>query len=127
MGGSECQDDVHKIESQCMVVKMTVLSFCREDECGFQSETSTASKAVGAVATTAALALAARRVGVAATSALGLAYLVGSFFSEHLAQSSKAEVDEEAEFKRQFVAYVTKKQQLIIDSPSANCSNQVEL
>ena len=140
MGWSECQDDVHKIESQCMVVKMTVLSVCTEAECGFQSETSTASKVLGALALAAVPAAIGRAVLAGAAALPGAAalaggaalvgvasLLLGASSSKHPTQASKAkEVDEEAEFKRQFVAHVTKKEQLIIDSTSANCSKQVE-
>ena len=127
MDGSECQDDVHKIESQCMVVKMTVLSVCREAECVFQSETSIASKIAGAIGTAATLLAAAATGSLAVAAVGGTALLLGKALSEDETQTTEAkEVDEKAEFKRQFVAHVTKKKQLIIDSTSANCSKQVE-
>jgi hypothetical protein len=111
-----------------MVVKMPVLSFCREAECGFQSETSTTSKVLKAIATTTlTLAAVSGRAAVAVPVALvgGAAFLFGTSPSKHPTQASKAKEVDEA-FKRQFVAHVTKKKQLIIDSTSANCSNQVE-
>ena len=127
MGWSECQDDVHKIESQCMVVKMTVLSFCTEAECVFQSETSITSIVVGAIGTVAVIAAAAATGSIAVAVAGGTALLLSKALSRDETQTTEAkEVDEEAEFKRQFVAHVTKKEQLIIDSTSANCSKQVE-
>jgi len=127
LGWSECQDDVHKIESQCMVVKMTVLSFCTEAECVFQSETSITSIVVGAIGTVAVIAAAAATGSIAVAVAGGTALLLSKALSRDETQTTEAkEVDEEAEFKRQFVAHVTKKEQLIIDSTSANCSKQVE-
>ena len=111
-----------------MVVKMTVVSFCTEAE-RFQSKTSTKSEVLGAVATAAlTLAAATGRAAIAKPAALtgGVALLLGTSSSEHPTQASKAKEVDEEELKRQFVAHVKKKQQLIIDSTSANCSKQVE-
>jgi len=59
-----------------------------------------------------------------------LRIIVLSFLSDYLERATEAKkVDKEVvekEFKQQFVAHVTKKQQLIIDSTSDNCSKQVE-
>jgi len=110
-----------------MVVKMTVLSFCTEAECVFQSETSITSIVVGAIGTVAVIAAAAATGSIAVAVAGGTALLLSKALSRDETQTTEAkEVDEEAEFKRQFVAHVTKKEQLIIDSTSANCSKQVE-
>ena len=112
-----------------MVVKMTVLSFCTEAECGFQSETSAASKVVGAVSTALSSPGRSIRATLAAPFAVfgGMGLLLATAISGPPEETIEAEeLDEEEKFKEKFVAHVTKKQQLIIDSTSDNCSNQVE-
>jgi hypothetical protein len=135
---------------------MTVLSLCTEVECGFQSHisikerltpgiiaaaaavtiagqaaTAAVAAAVAAPAGAAAAAIAAGTAAAgalaapaaAATAVAGASFCVGNYFYKRLTWNNKAK---EIEFKRQFVAHVTKQQQLIVDSTSADCSNQVK-
>ena len=138
-----CHNDVHRIETQCMVVIMTVLSLCTQTECGFQREISaeeeektgaTVAAAAQKIATAAAAipatgvaAVALAEVALAASVAAGAAaattYYVGRYFYKRFTWTNEAK---EIEFKRQFVAHVTKKLLQNVDSTSANCSNQVE-
>jgi len=67
----------------------------------------------------------------APTAIVGLlAYIITSSISEGLKQHIEEKKEDkevvEEEFKQKFLAHVTKKQQLIIDLTSDNCSNQVE-
>ena len=137
-----CQDDVQRIETQCMVVIMTVLSLCTQAECGFQRQISAegvekrsklaveiaaaAGKLIEA-ATTATPAIAAAVAVAAAAAAVAAAaaatYYIGKSLYKRFTWTSEAK---EREFKRQFVAHVTKKLRLIVDLTSANCSKQVE-
>ena len=72
----------------------------------------------GATAAGAALAPAAVLTAVAAGSFFAVKYI-----KDRLNWTSKAK---RREFKRQFIAHVTKKRRLIVNSTSANCSHQVQ-
>ena len=98
-----------------------------------EAATAAATAAPAGAATAAAIAAGTAAVGAAAVPAviavailtpvtIGSLY-VGKYFNERLRWNDEAK---EEEFKRQFVAHVTKKQHLIVDSTSADCSNQVE-
>jgi hypothetical protein len=90
-----------------MGVIMTVLSLCTEPECGFQ------------VANTAAALGAAVAIAVAPEIA-AVTYVVGESVRNSTNKANEKEV------KQQFVAHMTKKQQLIVDSTCTNYSKQVE-
>jgi hypothetical protein len=71
---------------------------------------------------------AARAVGAAAAAVGGAAAAVGTiYYASYRHELHKWENGgKEKEFKRQFVAHVTKKERIIFNSTSVNCSNQVE-
>jgi len=88
------------------------------EELGVETKASTVRKAL----TLAALAAVASAAITALFSSLAAAYHYGRNVYGH-SWTNKAN---KGAFKCQFVAHVTKKQQLIVDSTSADCSNQVE-
>jgi len=103
-----------------------VLSLRTEAECGFQSQISIREGIAVAKTsvTAAALKIAEEAAAIAPAVALTSALAGGSFYLyKRLTWTNKAK---EIEFKRQFVAHVIKKEQLIVDSTSVNCSKQVE-
>ena len=128
-----CQDDVQRIETQCMVVIMTVLSLCTQAECGFQRQISAEgvekrSKLAVEIAAAAgklieAATTATPAIAAAVAAAAAATYYIGKSLYKRFTWTSEAK---EREFKRQFVAHVTKKLRLIVDLTSANCSKQVE-
>jgi len=147
-----CQDDFDRIETQHMVLIMTVLSLCTEAECGFQrpvspEEEKAEDKVAGATAPLTEesfeKALAGTQIGTMirmlprdlqlamAAGALagpeGVAAAMGVYgIKELIKYSAWNNEAKEKEFKHQFVAHVTKKLRPIVDSTSANCSKQVE-
>jgi hypothetical protein len=132
-----------------MVLITTVLSLCTEVECGFQKpvspEEENNEKVAGIVAgveaaavgtggtlltleaaATAATAAAAAPVVAAAAATAGATAATYYGFDYTLKYLAWNDAAKEQEFKRQFVAHVTKKRHSIVDSTSADCSNQVE-
>ena len=110
-----------------------VLSLCTEAEFGFQNQNEEKENAVEVVVVTAGAAAAATTALAALasasapafllSSAVGATYFVGKYVYKRAKWNDEAK---EREFKCQFVGHVTKKQQLIVDSTSANCSHQVQ-
>ena len=76
------------------------------------------SPATAAAATAATAAVTAGTAAVAGASVYGYRYI-----SERVRWNDEAK---ERVFKHQFVAHVTKKRRPIVDSTTANCSNQVD-